>query len=55
MTEYYEKRKQSIYKWRQNNREKLNKISAAAMKRKYKSKLYYSYDHVCRLFRNIHI
>lgn len=49
----YEKNKEHIKKWAQNNREHRNKICREWLKAHYVSKLAYNYEYMCRKFRAI--
>ena len=51
----YQQCKASIYRWREKNRELVNRQSAIRMKALYKPKLPYSFEHACRQLRNIKI
>lgn len=55
MTLLYDKHKEYIKKWRNNNREKYNEIIRKQMKVRYIPKLMYSFDYQCRQFRSINI
>lgn len=49
----YAQCKASIYRWKQKNKEYVNKLNAMNHKKHYVSKLAYSFDHIVRQFMNI--
>lgn len=49
----YAQNKESIYRWREKNKERMNKYEASRQKTKYIPKLFYCFDHAVNQLLNI--